>query len=302
MDTKLQTIFESLDKEIFTPELQEQISAVIEESVNTKVQDRLDLELKQMDESHAEKAKLIIERLETTFNDYRAKVDEDHSDKMLHIKKVLEESFGKKLLVVKEGYEKIIQKEAIEHRDFLTKAIDTYLESYLDEKIPLATVQEAAKNKFSQKQLTEARKLLGIDSNMISDNVKKAVVEGKKQFDQVLKENASLKLQNAITESKRVLAEKTANLPNGQAQFVRGKLAGKTADFINENFGYVLDMFTRTQKNEQSSLLNENKQPTLDRSKVREVLTKPVVMEESTEFNPENPYENMYLEGMRLRK
>lgn len=271
MDKELQTIFEGLDKEIFTPDLQNQLATVINESVEQKVKDRIELELTQLDESHAEKVKTVLEGLEKTFADYRESVDDDHCKKMMKVKETLEESYGKKLLQVKEMYENVIKKEAITHRNQLVEAISQHLDICLEKAIPAKVVEEAAKNTFVQKQLNEARKVLGVDKEYISENLKQGVLQGKTMLEKLTQENTELKRQNLLEESRRLVAEKTANLPAEQAKFVRTKLSGKSPDFINSNFSFVLEMYNRKDQSDRSALLNENRTTFIvDRSQVVE--------------------------------
>jgi hypothetical protein len=297
MDKELQSIFESLDSQIFTDELKTAISTVLKEAVEKKVSDRIDLELQQMDESHAEKTSLIIGRLEETFNKYREQVDVDHCKKMLDVKKTLEESYGKKLLVVKEAYEGVLKKDAIATRDQLVEAVDGHLTAYLEKAIPREKIEEAAKTQYVKEQLDNIRRIAGVDKSMLSENIKQGIVQGKNQMDKLVKENAELKRAKAIAESKKILAEKTAHLPTEQAKFVRSKLEGKTADFINENISYVLDMFARQENTERQTLLKEHKVVEVDRAQIVADETVNKIQTESVD-----PLMGMYLQGMNFRK
>jgi hypothetical protein len=297
MDKELQSIFESLDSQIFTDELKTAISTVLKEAVEKKVSDRIDLELQQMDESHAEKTSLIIGRLEETFNKYREQVDVDHCKKMLDVKKTLEESYGKKLLVVKEAYEGVLKKDAIATRDQLVEAVDGHLTAYLEKAIPREKIEEAAKTQYVKEQLDNIRRIAGVDKSMLSENVKQGIIQGKNQMDKLVKENAELKRAKDIAESKKVLAEKTAHLPTEQAKFVRSKLEGKKADFINENISYVLDMFARQENTERHTLLKEHKVVEVDRAQIVADETVNKIQTESVD-----PLMGMYLQGMNFRK
>lgn len=299
MDKELQAIFENLDSQIFTDDLKTSITSVIEEAVNKKVSDRVDLELKQMDESHAEKTQVVIERLNETFDDYRTQVDEDHCQKMLQVKQTLEESYGKKLLQVKKAYEGVIYKDAIAHRDQLVESVNSFLDAFLEKAIPQKQVEEAAKNTYVQEQLENIRKIAGVDKTFIAENVKQGIVQGKNQLDKLAKENLEFRRAAMIAESKAILAEKTAVLPAEQAKFVRAKLEGKSPEFINDNISYVLEMFARQEKTEKASLLKEHKNLNIDRAQIVADETK------KNEIQTESytdPVMAMYGAGLNFRK
>lgn len=300
MDKELNSIFESLDKEIFTDELKTTISGVIAEAVDKKVAERVDLELQQMDETHAEQTKTILERMESTFNDYRKSVDEDHCKKMLQVKTTLEESYGKKLLMVKNLYDNAIQKEAVQHRDTLVESINTYLDDYLEKAIPQKIVEEAAKNTYVQKQLDEARKVLGIDKKYISESLKQGIVEGKSQYEALAQKNLELERQKLFAESKALIVEKTANLPIEQAKFVKAQLEGKSPDYIERNISYVLEMYARKEKTEKSTLLSEHKNVIVDRAQL--VADETRKQNEIQTESYTDPVMAMYSEGLKFRK
>jgi len=280
----IQTILESLDEQIFTPDLKENLKSVFESTINQKVQERLDLELSSMDESHANKMKSVLESMETAFEQYKKDVDEDHSSKLKTVLEHLKNKHNNELKIVAESYEKVLKDTAVTHRDELVLAVESYIEEYLGEAIPVKQIEEAAKNTFALKQLDEARKVLGIDKTMISENLKQGILEGKKEMDRLSKENADRKRALAISESKRVLTEKTANLPVEMAKYVRQRFAGKTANFIQENFSYVVDMYNKNETINRSTLIKEhNNIPQVDRAKYiadeKQKASKPVISE-----------------------
>ncbi len=253
-----------------------------------------------MDETHAEQTKTILERMESTFNDYRKSVDEDHCKKMLQVKTTLEESYGKKLLMVKNLYDNAIQKEAVQHRDTLVESINTYLDDYLEKAIPQKIVEEAAKNTYVQKQLDEARKVLGIDKKYISESLKQGIVEGKSQYEALAQKNLELERQKLIAESKALIVEKTANLPIEQAKFVKAQLEGKSPDYIERNISYVLEMYARKEKTEKSTLLSEHKNVIVDRAQL--VADETRKQNEIQTESYTDPVMAMYSEGLKFRK
>jgi hypothetical protein len=296
MLTELKNIFESVDKEILSEDNLKAIASLFEEKVNAKVQERVDLEVESAIKTQFDKFKTISEKAVSA-------IDADHTAKIKMVVKTIMEDNNQKLLTVSEGYKKIIAETAVQHRDTLVESIDEFLDLYIEKHLPKQQIEEAAKNQYAQKAIEEARKILGVDEKYIKSNIKEALVDGKTKMDQLVRENAELKKRTAITESRRVLAEKTANLPVEVKKFVTSRLQGKNASFIAENFDYVIDMFKRQEKNEKrSALLNENKQFIVDRNRVADEILNESVKKSNETVNPSNPMENLYLSGLNYRK
>lgn len=296
MLTELKSIFESVDKEILSEDTLKAISSLIEEKVNAKAQERVELEVENAVKTQYEKFKTVSEKAISA-------IDADHTNKIKMVVNAIMEDYDQKLLTVHEGYKNLIANTAIKHRDTLVESVDEFLDLYIEKSIPKQEIEEAAKNQYALKAIEEARKILGVDEKYIKGNIKEALVDGKRQMDTLLKENEELKKAKLIAESKKVLAEKTANLPVETARFVRSRLEGKSAKFIQENFEYVMDMFGRQeQKAKQSALLSEKKTYIVDRNRVADEIIKESENKSKNQSNPQNPMEDLYLSGLNFRK
>lgn len=296
MIKELKQIFESVDKEILSEDTLKAIASLVEEKVNEKVQERVNLEVESAIQTQFDKFKTISEKAV-------AAIDADHTAKIKMVVEAITEDNDNKLTTVSEGYKKIIAETAIQHRDSLVEACDEFLSLYIEKHLPIKQIQEAAKNQYALKAIEEARKVLGVDEKFIKSNIKEALVDGKKQMDTLVRENAELKKKTAIIESKRILAEKTANLPVEVKKFVVSRLQNKPASFIAENFQYVLDMFKREEKTQrQNALINEKKNSNVDRNRVADEILKENVNYSQNNVNPNNPMENVYLSGLNYRK
>lgn len=296
MLTELKSIFESVDKEILSEDTLKAISSLIEEKVNAKAQERVELEVENAVKTQYEKFKTVSEKAISA-------IDADHTNKIKMVVNAIMEDYDQKLLTVHEGYKNLIANTAIKHRDTLVESVDEFLDLYIEKSIPKQEIEEAAKNQYALKAIEEARKILGVDEKYIKSNIKEALVDGKRQMDTLLKENEELKKAKIIAESKKVLAEKTANLPVETARFVRSRLEGKSAKFIQENFEYVMDMFGRQeQKAKQSALLSEKKTYIVDRNRVADEIIKESENKSKNQSNPQNPMEDLYLSGLNFRK
>ena len=296
MLTELKSIFESVDKEILSEDTLKAISTLMEEKVNQKVQERVTLEVENAVKTQYEKFKVVSEKAV-------AAIDADHLAKIKTVVDTLREDANKKLVTVSKGYKKIIAETAVKHRDTIVESVDEFLDMYIAKNLPKKEIEEAARNQYALKAIAEARKVLGVDEKYIQGNIKEALVDGKRQMDKLLSENTELKKKAVVNESKKLLAEKTANLPVEVARFVRSRLDGKSAQFIAENFKYVIDMYGRKEKTEKrSALINESKSFNVDRTRVADEILKEDVNRTTKTVNSNNPMEDMYLSGLEYRK
>jgi hypothetical protein len=295
MLTEIKSIFESVDKDILSEDTLQSISNLVEEKVNSKVEERVSLELENAIKTQYEKFKVVSEKA-------IAAIDADHTAKIKNVVEAIVKNNDQKLLTVHEGYKKIIKDTAVRDRDSIIESVSEFLDMYIEKNLPMEEIQKAAKNQYAVKAVEEARKILGVDDKYIKTNIKEALVDGKRQMDVLVKENAELKKAKLIAESKKALAEKTANLPVEAAKFVKSRLEGKSAEFIKENFQYVIDMFSRQEKKERNkALLNENKQFNVDRNRVADEILK-TETKTTNNVNQNNPMEDIYLSGLNFRK
>lgn len=293
---ELKSIFESVDKEILSEDTLNAISSLVEDAVNTKVQERMTLEVENALKSQYDKFKTVTEKALVS-------IDKDHTDKAKMMVSSILEDYDKKLLAVHEGYKKIIAETAIKHRDTLVESVDEFLDLYIEKAIPAKDIQEAAKNQYALKAIEEARKILGVDDKYITKNIKEALVDGKNQMDRLVKENEELRKQKVVSETKKFLAEKTENLPVEAKRFVYSRLSNKPLSFIKENFEYVVDMFKRQEeKAKKSALLSEKKTSNVDRNRVADEIIKESVNKITGTSNPNNPMEDLYLNGLNYKK
>jgi len=294
MLNELQPIFEQIDKNLFNEETMKKIATIVESKVNEKVDSRVTLEV--------ESAKQIQEEDYTNKMQHLVKVikeniDKDHLAKIKFVVENLNTDHMNKLIQLKENYENILKKTALDHKMQLVEGVDAFLEKYIDKNLPKEIIEEAAKNTHVNNLLSEARKVLAVDPSFVKDNIKEAIVDGKKQVDRLIRENAQLRQSKESEEVARFIAEKSSNLPANAAKFVRSRLANKPLKVVKENFDYVVDMFAVQEKKNKNSLVNENKQPisNVDRSKI----SGDALIIESTEkrqpLSSANPLEDMYM-------
>jgi len=250
MDIK--QILEQAGKDILTEETLGAIQNAVDAIVEKKVEDRKKLieesALEEQDKKHGLQAQRMIKA-----------IDEDHTKKMIRLAKTIEENHIQKLKNIQTVYEKKLFKKADDVKDQLVESISKFLDNYVDKKLPRKQIQEAAKANYLKKVLEDARSVLGVDDRVVNENFKNAIKDGATQIDALKKENLELKKIRAINESKRILAEKTSNMPKQMADYVRRKFDGKSPKFINENFSFVVKLFNEKEESQKFAVVNESR-------------------------------------------
>ena len=166
--------------------------------------------------------------------------------------------------MVIEKYESALDSEAEGFQTQLIESISDYLDVYLEEKIPVESVQEAVKNTKAKKILEGLRSHLAVDSALEKESIKEAVMDGhnqineaSKKLESVAEENAVLKEELNTVKAGLVLEQKTAGLDKRTKQYVDRVMKGKDAEFIAENFDYTLKLFKKKEGDRLETLKEE---------------------------------------------
>ena len=234
-------------------EVLSEIENVFEKKVNEKVEIHVEAALNEQDELYTQK-----------LNELVVKIDEDHSSKLKSVVNALDVDRSSKLKMVIEKYEEALNEEA---GDFQTKLIDSisdYLDVYLEEKIPVESVQEAVKNTKAKKILEGLRSHLAVDSALEKESIKEAVMDGhnqineaSKKLESVAEENAVLKEELDTVKAGLILEQKTAGLDKRAKQYIDKVMKGRDSTFIAENFDYTLKLFKKKESSRLETLKEE---------------------------------------------
>ena len=251
--TKVTEMLKEATKDILTEEVFKEIEAAFNSAVNERVQLHVEKALNEQDEDYSKKLETLIEAIDT-----------DHTNKLKKVVEAVDADRAAKLKAVVEKYESAINKEAASFKDTLVEQISKYLDAYIAEKIPTETVNEAVKNKKAVTLLEDLRKLLSVDMALSNDNIRDAVVDGKKRIDEAAgqleaatKQVEKLSEENKKLASKLVLEEKIQNLDEDKKTYMKKMLSSKSLEFIKENFDYTLKMFEKTEEERLTNLKSE---------------------------------------------
>lgn len=263
-------------KEILT----EESLQTIEEAFSEKLKLTVESALAQQDELYAEKLQQLI-----------SAIDKDHTSKLKAVVEAIDKNNAQKLINVVNKYEAAINEEASSFKTTLVESISEYLEEFLDEAIPVQAIEEATKNRTAREVLSNLRRVLAVDSALMSESVKEGVVDAKNQIDvlseQVQKlsqENKLLKEHYTKTKTALLLEEKTKDLSEKRREYIKRVLGDKSPNFIEENFDYTLRLFDKKEQER----IDVIKEQAFTNRKVK--ADAPVIRESTTQKQAVNPY------------
>ena len=262
-------------EEVLTEESVQAIETAIEE----KIQLSVEAALTSQDELYAEKLQELV-----------GAIDKDHTAKLKKVVKVVDINNANKLITVVKKYENELTGSASQFKTTLVESISDYLDEYIEESVPTEAIEEATKNRTAREVLSNLRKVLAVDSSLMSESVKDAVMDGKTQIDQLTekvnkfeKENTLLKQAYNKQSSTLILENKTSAMVGKKREYLFKILSDKSPRFIEENFDYTAKLFDRKEK-ERLSVLKE------EAYKTRKVKTdapvQPITEEKKVTHNP----------------
>ncbi len=284
MDIKKQ--LKKVTKELLSEEALNEIQASFEAAVEEKAKVQVASALVKQDTDYANKLTHLLEA-----------IDKDHTKKLQKVVKAIDINHGEKLKSIVEKYQTAIVSEAGSFKSNIINDVSTYLDAYVDEALPKAQIQEAVSNRRAQVVLEQIKEFLGVDTALAKKAVKSAIIDGKKQIDEATEKYEALKKDhNVLVErfnhiaSDLILEKKATGLSDKKKDYINRIMKGKSAEFINENFDYALNLFN---KNE-NERIHELKESAIKKS-VSTNVDVPQILEEKTQVKPEgevqmNPY------------
>jgi hypothetical protein len=282
-----------MNKDLLPTELQDVLTEesveAIESALKEKVELSVEAALTGQDELYAQKLEQLIER-----------IDNNHASKMKNIIESVDSNNAAKLVKVVKKYESELNEGASDFKETIVESISNYLDEFIEEAVPTADIQEATRNNIAAKVLSNLRETLAVDSSLMSDSVKSAIIEGKSELDQLKSELTALKtsnntLQESYNEAKSAvfLETRTSKYSVKKAAYLKKVLSDKSPKFIKENFEYTSRLFDRKEK-EQLEFIREE---AISNRTVKADAPK-LVVEKVKPSTPVNPY----LQGLDMMK
>lgn len=240
--------------DVISPELAQKIDEMFKEAVDKQVAEKIQLtvenELDKQDTAHAEQLEKLLENIDT-----------DHLAKTKKLLEAMDDNYSKKLVAYSEKMNKELTENAETFQKALKESISQFLDSYIDDVIPMKTIEEAVQNTRSVRMIEKIKDVIGIDPAFVSKSVKSAVMEAKDRMSELeqkvsalTESKESLEAELSQTKQKLVLEEKTAGLPQEKRDFIKHRLGDRTVEEIEANYDYVCEMFDADQKEKREAL------------------------------------------------
>jgi len=221
--------------------LSEESVNAIEKAFTQKLNLHVESALTKQDELYASKLKSLLEA-----------INKDHSDKLTKVVEAIDKNNAVKLIKIVKKYEGELNENASTFKSQIVDNISTYLEAYISEAIPVAAIEEATKNKQALAILEGLRKTLAVDSALMKESIKDAVVEGKQQIDEatqqsqkLVKENNQLKRKIDDMNKNLFIESKVAKMTASKNEYIKKILSDKDLKFVQENFDYVSKLYDK---------------------------------------------------------
>lgn len=275
-----------MNKDLLPTELQDVLTEesveAIESALKEKVELSVEAALTSQDELYADKLEKLMES-----------IDKNHAAKMQNIIESVDSNNAAKLVKVVKKYEAELNDGAAEFKETIVESISNYLDEYIEEAVPTAQIQEATRNNTAATVLNNLRETLAVDSSLMAESVKSAIIEGKGEIDQLKADLATLTKSNEVLQenyndakSAVFLESRTSKYSEKKSAYLKKVLSDKSPKFIEENFEYTSRLFDRKEK-EQLEVIREE---AISNRTVKADAPKLVVEEKVKPSTPVNPY------------
>jgi hypothetical protein len=280
MATEISKLLKEATQGILTEETLGQIQEAFDSAVNERVKIHVEKALTEQDSEYTEKAQQLLEA-----------IDADHCKKLQRVVEAVDANNASKLQMVIDRYQKAIKEQATEFKGDLVERISDYIDIFIESKIPQKSINEAVKNQKARVILNKLRESLAIDSALMSESLKEALMDGKSQIDQYRQLTLAAKeeidtLKESLNKTKAdlVLEQKISKLPEKKREYAQRVFSGKSPKFILENIDYTLSLFDKKEEERIESLKKEAFEQ-------RKVTTDRVVLKEEKELLEEQVQE-----------
>jgi hypothetical protein len=292
MSQDISTLLKEATKDLLSEDTLKAISTAIEQKAEDKAQLAVEAALVQQDEEYATKLQQVLEAIDADhtqkLDKIVSRIDETHSAKFKHALSSLDESHSAKLQKIVKLYENALQNEAAQFKGTLIEQLSNYIDLYIDKAIPAQQIQEATENARSRKIVNEVKRLVGLSDQFVNENVKEALLDGKKQIDEAndqtkkLADQLKLVTERAQNAEKQIFLEKKLeNFPTSKKEYMTRVLSEKTLESIKENFTYVSDMYDKKEEGDIETL----KESTKPKTKGVDVAKREEVVNESKSYS-----------------
>jgi hypothetical protein len=253
MATEITKLLKEATQGILTDETLGQIQEAFDSAVDERVKIHVEKALTEQDAEYTEKAHQLLEA-----------IDADHSKKLQKVVEALDANNTAKLKTVINKYQSIVNEQATQFKSDLVGKVSDYIDVFIESKIPKKAIAEAVQNKKARIILNNLRESLAIDSALMNDSLKEALLDGKTQITESRKvaeeaksEVSTLRETLAKAKAALVLEQKTSKLSPKKKEYAQRVFEGKSPKFIVENIDYTLSLFDKKEEERLQTLKEE---------------------------------------------
>lgn len=253
MATEITKLLKEATQGILTDETLGQIQEAFDSAVNERVKIHVEKALTEQDAEYTEKAQQLLEA-----------IDADHSKKLQKVVEALDANNTAKLKTVINKYQSIVSEQAKQFKADLVGKVSDYIDVFIESKIPKKAIAEAVQNKKARIILNNLRESLAIDSALMNDSLKEALLDGKTQItesrkvaEQAKSEVETLRETLAKAKAALILEQKTSKLNPKKKEYAQRVFEGKSPKFIMENIDYTLSLFDKKEEERLQTLKEE---------------------------------------------
>lgn len=244
-------------KDLFTEDVRKLLSEdsldAIQTAFENKLKGSIDLALEAQDTLYADQLKTLV-----------STIDKDHTKKMKKLVEAVDRGNAQKLVKVVNKYERDSLVESKKFKAQIVNTISAYLDEFLNESISVDDLRQAVDNKTAYNVLEGLRTALSVDSALMKESVKEAVMDGKNKlveketkltdlsakYNTLMEENESLK-KNMFLESK------LSGFNSDKKTFLKKAFTDKPLTYIQENMDYAIRLFDKKEKEKLVSIREE---------------------------------------------
>lgn len=287
MAKEISELLKEATQGILTEETLQQIQTAFDSAVSERVKIHVEKALIEQDAEYTSKLEKLLEA-----------IDNDHSAKLQKVVEAIDINNTNKLKKVVEKYQRVIKENAKEFKYNLIEKVSDFIDINLENKIPQSSINEAVRNKKAISVLNNLRESLSIDSILMKESIRGAILDGKRQIEEAKKEAADAKKQLSVvkeglekTQADLVLENKTQHLSEKKREYAFRVLKGKSPKFILENIDYTLSLFDKKEEERLETLKEQaltSRKTKVDRIVLEEQENQEQMISESVENDEYN--------------
>jgi len=243
--SKITDLLKEVGKDVLNEDSLKQIETVFTEAVDKKSEDRANIAteaaLAKQDDEHSAKLEQLLES-----------IDKDHTKKLNKVVEAVDADRARKLKNVVRRFQTALNEEATGLKDTVVESVSDYLDSYIEESVPTASIEEATKNKRAYNLLKDMRKMLSVDMVLANESIREAVQDGKKTIEESREaigklntSNTDLATELQKTKKELFIEKRIGQFDEKKSNFIRKTFTDKDLSFIEENFDYTVNMFDK---------------------------------------------------------